>query len=132
MIFRITFEDNDYQEVLKRLGDKMFGLYSYYRSQRLSKSDDPEIIKEYCDNAKQMDAFLSRIQDEDDFTANDKGRLVRMMLQNIRAYIEDMFVDDAEYLNSEIEFSIEETIDGSDENGEVLYYFPMQDQYIIK
>lgn len=132
MIFRITFNDNDYQNVLEKIGKNMFCLYSYYRTHRLVDTDEPEKIKEYIEDAKDMDKFLKRMQNEDEFTANDKGRLVRLLLRNIRAYIEDYQVEQGEYLCKELSVEIVESVDSKYENSEVLYYFPILEQYIIK
>lgn len=131
MIIKITFHDNDFKNVLEKIGRNMCILYSYYRLTRLVDIDDPEKIKEYCDNAKEFDKYLKMIQDEEKFTPVDKGLFLRLIIKSVKAWIEDTYPDDAKYLTDRLEIEIVDSVKDQWENGEVLYYFPMNDQYLI-
>lgn len=131
MILRITFNDNDYQNVLENIGESMFGLYSYYRTTRLANKDDEVSIKEYVENSKLFDKYLEMIQDEEPFTKQQKLQFIDLIRKNIEAYIEDKYKSVGDYLIKELKVSIVQKVGDEWHNGEVLYYFPMNDAYII-
>ena len=89
MILKITFNDNDYQNVLENIGESMFGLYSYYRTTRLANKDDEVSLKEYVENSKLFDKYLGMIQDEEQFTKQQKLQFIVLIKKKIEAYIED-------------------------------------------
>ena len=131
MILRITFNDNDYQNVLENIGENMFRLYSYYRMTRLANKSDEVSIKEYVENSKLFDKYLGMIQDEEQFTKQQKLQFIDLIKKNIEAYIEDKYKSAGDYLIKELKISAVQKVGDEWHNGEVLYYFPMNDAYII-
>ena len=79
MILKITFNDNDYQNVLENIGENMFRLYSYYRMTRLANKSDEVSIKEYVENSKLFDKYLGMIQDEEQFTKQQKLQFIDLI-----------------------------------------------------
>lgn len=133
MIFRITFRDNDFRNILENIGNNMLSIYSYYRMTRLANKDDNESIKEYVDNSKLQDQLLYKLSDEKEFTNTEKALLITLLNKSIKAYIEDnTSKENAEYLINNLDISLQETIDSKFENDEVLYYFPIINKYVIK
>lgn len=128
MILRITFNDNDYQNILEDIGKNMFSLYSYYRTTRLANKDDEISLKEYVENSELFDKYLEMIQDEEQFTKAQKAQFIDLIRKNIEAYIEDKYKD---YLIKELKVSVIQKVGDEWHNGEVLYYFPLNDAYII-
>lgn len=131
MILKITFNDNDYQHVLENIGENMFSLYSYYRMTRLANKSDEVSIKEYVENSKLFDKYLEMIQDEEPFTKQQKLQFIDLIRKNIEAYIEDKYKSAGDYLIKELKVSIVQKVGDEWHNGEVLYYFPLNDAYII-
>lgn len=128
MILKITFNDNDYQKILENIGNKMYGLYSYYRMTRL-KSEDKTM--EYVENSKLFDKYLGMIQEEEQFTKKQKEQFIDLIKQNLEAYLEDNYRTEADYLIEELKVSIIKSVGDEWHNGEILFYFPMNDSYII-
>lgn len=131
MILKITFNDNDYYSVLKNIGESMFGLYSYYRATRLANKNDEVSLKEYVENSKSFDKYLRMIQDEESFTKQQKEQFIDLIKQNLEAYLEDNYRTEADYLIEELKVSIIKSVGDEWYNGEILFYFPMNDSYII-
>lgn len=131
MILKITFNDNDYQDVLENIGESMFGLYSYYRTTRLAKKDDEASLKEYVENSKLFDKYLGMIQEEEQFTKQQKTQFIDLIEKNLETYIEDKYKSAGDYLIKELKVSIVQKVGDEWHNGEVLYYFPLNDAYII-
>lgn len=131
MILKITFNDNDYYSILKNIGESMFGLYSYYRTTRLVNKDDEVSLKEYVENSKLLDKYLGMIQDEEQFTKQQKLQFIDLIKKNIEAYIEDRHKSAGDYLIKELKISVVQKVGDEWHNGEVLYYFPLNDAYII-
>lgn len=131
MILKITFNDNDYYSVLKNIGEDMFSLYSYYRMTRLANKSDEVSIKEYVENSKLFDKYLGMIQDEEPFTKQQKAQFIDLIKKNIEAYIEDRYKSAGDYLIKELKVSVVQKVGDEWHNGEVLYYFPLNDAYII-
>lgn len=131
MILKITFNDNDYYSILKNIGESMFELYSYYRTTRLVNKDDEVSLKEYVENSKLFDKYLGMIQDEEQFTKQQKLQFIDLIKKNIEAYIEDRHKSAGDYLIKELKISVVQKVGDEWHNGEVLYYFPLNDAYII-
>ena len=131
MILKITFNDNDYYSILKNIGENMFSLYSYYRMTRLANKSDEVSIKEYLENSKLFDKYLGMIQDEEQFTKQQKLQFIDLIKKNIEAYIEDRHKSAGDYLIKELKISAVQKVGDEWHNGEVLYYFPLNDAYII-
>lgn len=109
----------------------MLGLYSYYRTTRLANKDDEVSLKEYVENSKLLDKYLRMIPDEEQFTKQQKLQFIDLIKKNIEAYIEDKYKSVGDYLIKELKISIVQKVGDEWHNGEVLYYFPMNDAYII-
>ena len=128
---KITFNDNDYQNVLENIGESMFGLYSYYRTTRLANKDGGISLKEYVENSKLFDKYLGMIHDEEQFTEQQKEQFIDLIKQNLEACLEDNYKTEADYLIKELKVTTIKSIGDEWHNGEILFYFPMNDSYII-
>ena len=133
MIIRVTFHDNDFERPLISFFSK--GLYGALRwaNKELRDKEDPtpnELLL-YKETSILIDKYLSMIQDEKEFSIEDKSQLKALIEKAFKLYLNTLYQESAEYLIKSLDISLIDKVEDKWENGEVLYYFPMHDKYIV-
>lgn len=133
MIIRVTFHDNDFERPLISFFSK--GLYGAlgWANKELRDKEDPtsnELLL-YKETSILIDKYLSMIQDEKEFSIEDKSQLKALIEKAFKLYLNTLYQESTEYLIKSLDISLIDKVEDKWENGEVLYYFPMHDKYIV-
>lgn len=129
MIIKATFHDNDYKNVLEGFFSKGLYLMLCYIKEGLSESKEDTIL--YVRYSNTIDKYCKMIQDEKIFEKHTQQDLLNMLGDAFNKYIEENYSNTAKYLKEHLELEIIDSVNDKWENGEVLYFFPMHDKYII-
>ena len=133
MIIRVTFHDNDFERPL--IGFFSRGLYGALRwaNKELGDKEDPttDELLLYKETSILIDKYLRMIQDEKEFSIEDKSQLKALIERAFKLYLNTLYQESAEYLIKSLDISLIDKVEDKWENGEVLYYFPMHDKYIV-
>lgn len=129
MIIRATFHDNDFQNVLEGFFNK--GLYLMLCHIKNGLTDSNEDTMLYVRYSTLIDKYCKMIQDEKIFSKDTQQDFVNMLGEAFDKYIEQNYSDNAEYLKENLELEIINSVKDKWENGEVLYFFPMHEKYVI-
>ena len=129
MIIRATVQDNDYKEVLEKFFSKGLYLMLCYVKKGLTDSEQDTTL--YVRYSKLIDKYCKVIQDEKILTYEDSNDLVLMLKDAFYKYIDENNFEAKDYLKENLDISIVDSVKDKWENGEVLYFFPMHEKYII-
>ena len=129
MIIRFTVNDNDYKEVIEKFFNK--GLYLMLCYVKKGLTDSEQDMKLYVRYSTLIDKYCKMIQDEKIFNVNDANDLCFMLKDAFNKYLEEKDFKAKDYLKENLDISIVDSVKDKWENGEVLYFFPMHDKYII-
>lgn len=133
MIIRATFHDNDFERPLISFFSR--GLYGALRwaNKELGDKENPttDELLLYKETSILIDKYLRMIQDEKEFSDKDKDQLKVLLEKAYNTYLTNLYSENAEYLIKSLDISLIDKVEDKWENGEVLYYFPMHDKYIV-
>lgn len=133
MIIRLTVHDNDFEGALK--GFFSAGLYGAlkYIAKSITRKEDPsnEELIEYRAISIQCDDFLDKIMKNKPFSEEEKTAFYQLLNRSYDYYLKSLYPEDYKYLTENKDLSIINSVEDKDENGEVLYYFPINNTYII-
>ena len=129
MIIRATVNDNDYKEILEKFFSK--GLYLMLCYVKNGLTDSEQDVTLYVRYSKLIDKHCKMIQDGKIFTYEDSNDLVLMLKDAFYKYLDENNFEAKDYLKENLDISIVDSVKDKWENGEVLYFFPMHDKYII-
>lgn len=129
MIIRATVQDNDYKEVLEKFFSK--GLYLMLCYVKNGLTDSEQDVTLYVRYSKLIDKYCKVIQDEKILTYEDSNDLVLMLKDAFYKYLDENNFEAKDYLKENLDISIVDSVKDKWENGEVLYFFPMHEKYII-
>lgn len=129
MIIRATVQDNDYKEVLEKFFSK--GLYLMLCYVKNGLTDSEQDVTLYVRYSKLIDKYCKVIQDEKILTYEDSNDLVLMLKEAFYKYLDENNFEAKDYLKENLDISIVDSVKDKWENGEVLYFFPMHEKYII-
>lgn len=137
MVVVVTFHDNDYGEILERIGDLWkigFQLIDNPNTKDSNKIEYWIKIKELWDNVIRNPNFTPK--DLEKLNHYDYSTIVGIIRAWIIHYLEgdDSIVDDKErlLLIKDLEVSLTFTINESNQNGEYLYYIVRDRVSIIR
>ena len=133
MIIRVTFHDNDFERLLIGFFSKgLYGALGWANKELRDKEDPtPNELLLYKETSILIDKYLSMIQDEKEFSIEDKSQLKALIEKAFKLYLNTLYQESAEYLIKSLDISLIDKVEDKWENGEVLYYFPMHDKYIV-
>ena len=129
MIIKATFHDNDYKNVLEGFFSK--GLYLMLCYVKEGLTDSVEDTTLYVRYSTTIDKYCEMIQNEKIFDKKTQQDLINMIGDAFNKYIDEMYSEQAKYLKENLEIEILDSISDKWENGEVLYFFPMHNKYVI-
>ena len=129
MIIKATFHDNDYKNVLEGFFSK--GLYLMLCYVKEGLTDSVEDTTLYVRYSTIIDKYCKMIQDEKIFDKKTQQDLINMVGDAFNKYIDEMYSEQAKYLKENLEIEILDSVNDKWENGEVLYFFPMHNKYVI-
>ena len=129
MIIKATFHDNDYKNVLEGFFNK--GLYLMLCYVKEGLTDSVEDTTLYVRYSTTIDKYCKMIQDEKIFEKRLQQDLINMIGDAFNKYIDEMYSEHSKYLKENLEIEILDSVSDKWENGEVLYFFPMHNKYII-
>ena len=129
MIIRFTVNDNDYKEVIEKFFNK--GLYLMLGYVKKGLTDSEHDMTLYVRYSTLIDKYCKMIQDGKPFIINDANDLVFMLKDAFSKYLDEINFEAKDYLKENLDISIVDSVKDKWENGEVLYFFPMHDKYII-
>lgn len=129
MIIRFTVNDNDYKEVIEKFFNK--GLYLMLGYVKKGLTDSEHDMTLYVRYSTLIDKYCKMIQDGKVFIINDANDLVFMLKDAFSKYLDEINFEAKDYLKENLDISIVDSVRDKWENGEVLYFFPMHDKYII-
>ena len=126
MIIKTTFNDNDFTHLLKGYWDQ-FWFKNYYLA--INKIED---AKQYREERIDAEEILEKIfYNEDKTTVKELRKFENIISNSILEYIKENDLENYEYLKRRLCVNIRLVISDKDENGEKLYYFIKQKQYIV-
>lgn len=126
MIIKTTFNDNDFTYLLKGYWDQ-FWFKNYYLA--INKIED---AKQYREERIDAEEILEKIfYNEDKTTVKELRKFENIISNSILEYIKENDLENYEYLKRRLCVNIRLVISDKDENGEKLYYFIKQKQYIV-
>ena len=133
MIIRVTFHDNDFERPLIGFFSKgLYGALGWANKELRGKEDPtPNELLLYKETSILIDKYLGMIQDEKEFSIEDKSQLKALIEKAFKLYLNTLYQESAEYLIKSLDISLIDKVEDKWENGEVLYYFPMHDKYIV-
>ena len=133
MIIRVSFNDNDFQELLE--SQFRYGLSTVFltvKSQYVN-SESEEDLKKYKEVNILQDNILHKINTENKLTLDEKEQLINIIKEAYKIEIETKYKrSNKEYLLKSLDVKIISSYKDKWENGEVLYYFSTPDTYIIE
>lgn len=131
MIIKVTFNDNDFTQVLDEFfaGSLMINLT--YCAEKYTKDESEENIRKYVEIRKEADKYMHLICEGKVFTEDEEIGFKEMLRKSILDYVRTNYDEDYDYLSDELVITLQNSVTDHWENGEVLYYFPMHDKYII-
>lgn len=129
MIIRATVQDNDYKEVLEKFFSK--GLYLMLCYVKNGLTDSEQDVTLYVRYSKLIDKYCKVIQDEKILTYEDSNDLIFMLKDAFYKYLDENNFEAKDYLKENLDISIVDSVKDKWENGEVLYFFPMHNKYVI-
>lgn len=135
MIIKITFHDNDYEEVLeyiaRDLEENLFGVIYPINPRNVSK----EQFIEYINSRQRYDELMHPNTDWKELTSEDKGFLLKLFNDYINSRIEDFLklCDDPDsYVLDNFTITLDNTFIEQWENGENLYFFTRSRSWLIQ
>ena len=130
MIIKITFNDNDFTQILESFFDSPLFSGLNYCLKKYSVDDEPETLNTYRNLSVLIETYLHKLQDEKNFTKEDKKHFIEILKESILDFIKDRYRDNLEYLSKQLTIRIQDSVTDHWENGEAVYYFPTHDKYI--
>ncbi len=135
MIIKITFHDNDYEEVLeyiaRDLEENLFGVIYPINSRNVSK----EQFIEYVNSRQKYDELMHPNTDWKELTSEDKGFLLKIFNTYVNSKNKDFLVccdDPDSYLLDNFTITLDNTFIEQWENGENLYFFTRSRSWLIQ
>ena len=132
MIIRVTFNDNDYQNLLE--SQFKYGLSTSFltvKSQYIS-SESEEALKKYKDISILQDNIFHKLNSEKELNLEEKQQLINIIKEAYKIVIESQYKNIKYYLLNSLTVDIINSFKDKWENGEVLYYFSSADKFIIE
>lgn len=130
MIIKVTFNDNDFTQILENFFSEQNLNSVMYYLKRFEKDDDIETLKNYRKYHKLILEYTNKISEN---TINDVeiAEFIKILKDSITDYISDKYKENLEYLSKSLNISIQKSLTDKWENGEVVYYFIRCDKYIV-
>ena len=132
MIIRVSFNDNDFQELLE--SQFKFGLVTPFltiKSLYVNASDAIH-LKKYKDVDDLQTKITRKIFAEKKLTKTEQQQLIDIIREAYSIKIENNYTHAKTYLMKSLTIEIISSFKDRWENGEVLYYFSTPDKYIIE
>ena len=127
MIIRATLHDNDYKWLLEEFFKRFkFDHYGYHIR-------DIENPSEYRDKKIEADELFEKVfYKARQLTKKEALSFTKIVKQSFEAYIKAYCSsENIDYCISNLDIKLRKVCADKDENGEVLYYFINQDEYLI-
>ena len=136
MIIKITFHDNDYQEVLEYIGrhleeNLIFSIIKPVSPYTVGKDQ----FIEYINIKDRYEDLIHPNTNWDDITSEDKGFLLKLFNDYINSRIEDFLKlceDPDSYVLDNFTITLDNTFIEQWENGENLYFFTRSRSWLIQ
>lgn len=130
MIIKITFNDNDFTQVLECFFDRPLFSGLNYCLKKYSVDNAPETLNTYRNLSVLIENYLHKLQDEKNFTEEDKTHFIEILKESLLDFIKDRYSKDLDYLSKQLTITIQNSVTDHWENGETVYYFPTHNKYI--
>lgn len=130
MIIKITFNDNDYTQLIERYLDVTTSYTEFFAlfSEALNNGDYDTVRKLH----EQRDIFRAYIRDGiTKMSKADKELFEGMLKLEFLSWLKEN-TQSYDYLEDNLKITITNRLYSKWENGEVLYYFPSQHKYIVQ
>lgn len=126
MIIKITFNDNDFTQIIEEyLGEcRSNGMtaISYIWNMLSERHEDYSIIRE---------AFNDVERGRDALYNGDDKTYIDLLARCLLYYIEDKYDNDRyQYMKANLSIKSIKSLSCSDQNGEVVYFFPKHGKYV--
>lgn len=135
MIIKITFHDNDYEEVLeyiaRDLEENLFRVIYPINPRNVSK----EQFIEYVNSRQRYDELMHPNTDWKELTSEDKGFLLKIFNTYVNSKNKDFLTcckDPDSYLLDNFTITLDNTFIEQWENGENLYFFTRSRSWLIQ
>ena len=132
MIIRVSFNDNDFQELLE--SQFKFGLVTPFLTIKslYANASDAIHLKKYKDVDDLQTKITRKIFAEKKLTKTEQQQLIDIIREAYSIKIESNYTHVKTYLIKNLSVKIIPSFKDMWENGEVLYYFSTPDKYIIE
>lgn len=137
MIIKLTFQDNDFTQVLKTYLECYFLMY---KAEKLYPDTSSQGLKEFKRFANLSDSMFRKIHSSSKLTKQDKEDLYNLLKEDLTCWIKNKatFEDGTPLTSQEIKYCLENLqielfnkIGSQWENGESIYYFCAQGKTLI-
>ena len=135
MIIKITFHDNDYEEVLeyiaRDLEENLFRVIYPINPRNVSKDQ----FIEYVNSRQRYDELMHPNADWKELTSEDKGFLLKIFNTYVNSKNKDFLTcckDPDSYLLDNFTITLNNTFIEQWENGENLYFFTRSRSWLIQ
>ena len=138
MIIKLTFQDNDFTQILQTYLECYFLMY---KTEKFYSDNSPEGLKEFKRLSTLSDHLFKKIHSDSKLTKQEKEELYNLLKEDLTCWIEHKagFEEDNRKLTSqEINYCLENLqieffnkIGSQCENGESIYYFCAQGKTLI-
>lgn len=135
MIIKITFHDNDYEEVLeyiaRDLEENLFRVIYPINPRNVSKDQ----FIEYVNSRQRYDELMHPNTDWKELTSEDKGFLLKIFNTYVNSKNKDFLTcckDPDSYLLDNFTITLNNTFIEQWENGENLYFFTRSRSWLIQ
>ena len=127
MILKITFNDNDFTQVLEEYFEEpIFGNIIDMVTRAVEKKNT-ELQEIYLKKYKRADILRRKCNYDDGLNKEEQVEYISLLKESILEFIRTKYPEDLEYLEDELKITVQKSVTDHWENGEVIYYFTMHD-----
>lgn len=127
MVVKVTFQDNDYTNILESIFNNFTTVLSDYTIRQLME----EILKEgKATSFDNTTDYITKLLTQEEVEKPESIVLKELITDVITKYIKEHNPEDYDYLCRHLKVTITKSLTPKWENGEVVYYIPLADTCI--
>ena len=131
MILRITFNDNDFTQIIEKFLETHICFGIRYILEKYIPDNSKEAVAKFCEISKKIDKYVSKLASYEKFNPTEEEDFINILKESLLDYIKDHYPDDYEYLCKELKIKLLNSMTDKWENGEAVYYFTQCDTKVI-
>lgn len=127
MVVKVTFQDNDYTNILESIFNNFTTVLSDYTIKQLMEEILQEGKATSFDNTTD---YITKLLTQGEVEKPESIVLKELITDVITKYIKEHNEEDYDYLHRHLKVTITKSLTPKWENGEVVYYIPLTDTCI--